>query len=463
MSVNLYRPILFLSYSHKDEADKEALVTHLRVLQSTGMIDLWVDDRIGAGTDWLVEIEKAINQAQVAILLVTAHFLTSNFILYEEIPRLLKRRRDEGLVILPVIARDCAWESVEWLAQMQVRPKNGNPVWSEVGRYPDKVLADIAREALDIITKRSSFDSDRRPVKRNITSPTKPITKHSDPTTMTNGEEIIIILKGEFAEFNVTRQQWFVSVLAAILGIDEKYIRVLQVYEGSIVMVIEMPKTAANRLHRLVTKQDFSIGTLGILSVRIGNGETLVVSGIDNAAEATVTTRPTKSAMKAVSGQIRLLGEVAAGRGTQGEELVLYASDESDITVGKETIPFLSTEANIVALRVRGTSMERDGILDGDYLIVELSSDLASVKEGQMIVAKYLAKEKELYAESNLDDLDFIGPTLKIFGGITTDYKGRKYYRLGWSKGNEENPHTILTSGLSLVGIVREVHRTAKG
>ena len=28
----------------------------------------------------------------------------------------------KGLVILPVIARDCAWEAVDWLKQMNVRP-----------------------------------------------------------------------------------------------------------------------------------------------------------------------------------------------------------------------------------------------------------------------------------------------------------------------------------------------------
>ena len=111
-------PTVFISYSHKDEVWKERLSTQLRVLQMQGELDVWDDRRIEAGEDWHPEIETAMAQASVAILMVSADFLTSNFILGEEVPRLLERRHNEGLRVFPVIVRPCQWKQVKWLARM---------------------------------------------------------------------------------------------------------------------------------------------------------------------------------------------------------------------------------------------------------------------------------------------------------------------------------------------------------
>jgi hypothetical protein len=74
------QPSIFISYSHKDEAWKERLVTQLRVLALEGAFNLWEDRQIVTGDAWKSEIEKAINGANLAILLISADFLTSNFI-----------------------------------------------------------------------------------------------------------------------------------------------------------------------------------------------------------------------------------------------------------------------------------------------------------------------------------------------------------------------------------------------
>jgi len=100
-------PSVFISYSHKDEAWKDRLVPHLRVLQPEELLDTWDDRRIGAGANWYEAIQQAIERASVAILLISADFLTSKFILEQEVPRLLERRQTEGLHIVPVIVRPC--------------------------------------------------------------------------------------------------------------------------------------------------------------------------------------------------------------------------------------------------------------------------------------------------------------------------------------------------------------------
>jgi hypothetical protein len=57
-------------------------------------------------------------------------------------------------VISPVIANACVWRTFEWLAEMQVRPRNGNPIWGAGNRNVDTQLAAVAGEIADIVEQR---------------------------------------------------------------------------------------------------------------------------------------------------------------------------------------------------------------------------------------------------------------------------------------------------------------------
>src|SRR5450432_3408134 len=105
------KPSIFISYSHVDEQWKNALRVHLDALQAEdeNFVDPWDDERIGAGKNWKEEIERAMDRASVAVLLVSADFLVSRFIKREEVPRLLKRN-GPALRIVPVIAKPCNWQ-----------------------------------------------------------------------------------------------------------------------------------------------------------------------------------------------------------------------------------------------------------------------------------------------------------------------------------------------------------------
>lgn len=137
---------IFLSYSHKDEKEKNKLLSHLGVLQKTGKINVWSDDQINAGADWQNDISIAISRADIAILLITADYLNSDFILNVEIPNFLKKRQQEGLIVFPIVAKACAWKQVDWLVKMNLRPKNGRPVWGNKNGNIDEDLATIANE-----------------------------------------------------------------------------------------------------------------------------------------------------------------------------------------------------------------------------------------------------------------------------------------------------------------------------
>lgn len=153
------KPTVFICYSHRDENWKDKLVTHLGVLQQEGFLDLWEDSRISAGEDWYQKIQKAIEIASVAIMLISADFLTSNFIRNEEVPRLLERRDKEGLWIFPVILKPCVWDEVKWLARMQIRPKNGEPLMGGSEYQIESNLVAIAKEVVAIIHRTPKKDA----------------------------------------------------------------------------------------------------------------------------------------------------------------------------------------------------------------------------------------------------------------------------------------------------------------
>lgn len=113
------RKKIFISYSHKDETYLSRLLTHLRPHERQNPIEVWVDTKIKSGGDWLKEIKQAISEARVAILLVSADFLASDFIATEELPPLLRRAEENGVTIIPVIIKPCMFDAIPELARFQ--------------------------------------------------------------------------------------------------------------------------------------------------------------------------------------------------------------------------------------------------------------------------------------------------------------------------------------------------------
>jgi hypothetical protein len=98
---------IFVSYSHHDKEFLQRLMVHLRPLEKARLIDAWADTKLKAGDRWKNEIEESLKQARVAILLVSADFLASDFIVDNELPPLLAKAESEGTRIIPVIIKPC--------------------------------------------------------------------------------------------------------------------------------------------------------------------------------------------------------------------------------------------------------------------------------------------------------------------------------------------------------------------
>jgi hypothetical protein len=110
---------VFISYAHKDARWLTRLQVHLMPLTRYFSIDLWDDTKIRSGMKWREELEDAIRTARVAILLISAHFLASDFILRNELPPLLNSAENDGALILPVIVAPSMFSEVPELSRYQ--------------------------------------------------------------------------------------------------------------------------------------------------------------------------------------------------------------------------------------------------------------------------------------------------------------------------------------------------------
>ena len=107
-----HRRHVFVSYSRADRAWVDRLRTTMApLLREAGEeLVLWDDSQIRPGELWQKTIETALARARVALLLVSAEFLASDFVMGREVPVLLEAAEREGVPVLWVSLSPC-WVS----------------------------------------------------------------------------------------------------------------------------------------------------------------------------------------------------------------------------------------------------------------------------------------------------------------------------------------------------------------
>lgn len=143
------RKKVFISYSH---ADKDFLIDIQRHFKPfLKDIDFWDDSKIMPGQKWKEEIKKAINQSKVAILLVSADFLGSDFISTDELPPLLEAAENEGAVILTLVLKPCLFEKFETLNQYQAMNPPSRPVIKMEYTEKEELYVNLVRQTKRIL------------------------------------------------------------------------------------------------------------------------------------------------------------------------------------------------------------------------------------------------------------------------------------------------------------------------
>lgn len=143
-------PAVFVSYAHEDLAHLDRLAVHMRPLVRDGLVDRWDDRRVRAGTLWRDQIADALARAAAAVLLVSADFYASDFIIEDELPPLLDAAQSRGVHVYPVIVGPCRYLRDDRLGRFAAHndpaePLASLPPWRQDAVY-DSLTASIERD-----------------------------------------------------------------------------------------------------------------------------------------------------------------------------------------------------------------------------------------------------------------------------------------------------------------------------
>jgi TIR domain/LGFP repeat len=150
---------IFFCYAHEDEPLLNKLKTHLRPLQRQGLIDIWHDRDISAGTEWEREISQRLNSAQIILLLLSPDFMDSDYCYGVEMKRAIERHKQGEARVIPVILRHVYWQG-EPLGRLQALPTDGVPIidasWHSLDRAFFNVTEGIRKVIEGILEHLSS-------------------------------------------------------------------------------------------------------------------------------------------------------------------------------------------------------------------------------------------------------------------------------------------------------------------
>lgn len=157
---------LFFSYCHVDEDLRNELEVHLTMLKRQGLITTWHDRRIVVGSEIDQDISQNLEDSDVILLLVSAHFLASNYCYEKEMVRALEKHELREAKVIPVILHPCDWHHAPF-GKLLATPTDGKPVTMFANQQEAfTIIAKQIRVAIDELTVNSTSQS----VTRSISS-----------------------------------------------------------------------------------------------------------------------------------------------------------------------------------------------------------------------------------------------------------------------------------------------------
>ena len=141
---------IFISYSHKDSKWLERINIHLKPLLRNGNIESWDDTKILPGDKWKSEIFNHLSTSNVAILLISADFMASDFIVESELPPILQKAESKGLKVISLIIKPSLFDIHEVLPTFQAFNSPSEPLAGMSESKQEEVLANLAKLVMEI-------------------------------------------------------------------------------------------------------------------------------------------------------------------------------------------------------------------------------------------------------------------------------------------------------------------------
>jgi hypothetical protein len=155
------KPVIFISYSHRDEPEKPAdgeekwltfVQDYLGPAVKDGIFDLWVDRHMPGGTPWDSEIENKLRTCDVFILLVSAHSMSSNYIVDKEIAIIRERQGTrENVHFYPILLTPTPKAGLDKVNDKNLRPRDAKPLSGYSPHDRKQHMTDAANEIAKIV------------------------------------------------------------------------------------------------------------------------------------------------------------------------------------------------------------------------------------------------------------------------------------------------------------------------
>ena len=138
---------IFISYAHDDKSVMDQLSKYLNIVKINN-IDFWFDQKIRTVDDWPAEIQNAIETAHLTICLISNSYLGSTFVQKREFPA-IQTRQKEGMVLFPIIIKDCLWKAIPWFKNVQIFPEDGIPLQDLSEKEQKKKFMELVQHIFD--------------------------------------------------------------------------------------------------------------------------------------------------------------------------------------------------------------------------------------------------------------------------------------------------------------------------
>jgi AAA domain-containing protein/TIR domain-containing protein len=141
---------VFYSYAAKDEALRERLEVHLKLLARQDLIEPWHQRHMLAGSIVRTELDEHLDRADLILLLVSPDFLASDECWGAQMKRALERHEAGSARVVPILMRPCDWMHAPF-AKLEPLPRERVPVT----RWPDQddAWANVANSLRTLIAE----------------------------------------------------------------------------------------------------------------------------------------------------------------------------------------------------------------------------------------------------------------------------------------------------------------------
>ena len=132
------KPVIFVSYSHRDEPEKPGpedmawmtfVLSFLAPVVKAGVFELWTDQHLHGGEVLDPAIKEKLAACDIFILLASRHSLASTYVVETEIATMRQRQADgDDVHIVPIVLSPVPDAALKQLKDLVLKPKDAKPL-----------------------------------------------------------------------------------------------------------------------------------------------------------------------------------------------------------------------------------------------------------------------------------------------------------------------------------------------